>query len=194
MTASSRHSSWIAVMLVGLVVIALTIGIVNYWPKSKSGEKAKDDPNVPEDTPSPLVSQPRPDFSMSDTAGTHRAIKEWDGKVLAVNFWATWCGPCKEEIPEFNALQKLYGPKGMQFIGVALDDKKSVRTYLKSNPINYPVLVDGEDAAAQLATRYGDDQGVVPYTAFIDRKGRIAFIQYGSISGDLAKKIIESLL
>ena len=140
------------------------------------------------------MSQPRPEFTLPDLNGTHRAIKEWDGKVVAVNFWATWCGPCKEEIPQFNALQKKYGPRGMQFIGVAMDDRGSVKTYMKSNTIAYPVLVDGEDAAAQLAIRYGDDQGVVPYTAFIDRQGRIAFLQFGSMSEDLARQIIESLL
>mgnify|MGYP001547865850 CR=1 FL=1 len=131
---------------------------------------------------------------MPDLSGAHHAIKEWNGKVLAVNFWATWCGPCKEEIPSFNAMQKQYGPRGMQFIGVALDDAESVRAYLKSTPIGYPVLVGGEDEAMKLATRYGDDKGVVPYTVFIDREGKIAFLQYGAISPDLAREIIESLL
>ena len=173
-------------VVVAIAVLALVTGIVKNWPK--------DQPNSSLQTPqSPLISQLRPDFTMPDLAGTQRNIKEWDGKVLAVNFWATWCEPCKQEIADFNILQKQYGSKGFQFIGVALDDHQAVQTYLKTSAIVYPVLI-GEDEAAKVATHYGDDEGVVPYTAFIDRKGRIAFIQYGAMSQDHAREVIESLL
>jgi thiol-disulfide isomerase/thioredoxin len=172
-------------------VIALIAGIVSYWPKDADQNPA---PQTAAESQPPLIGQARLEFTLPDLSGAQRALKEWDGKVLAVNFWATWCGPCKEEIPSFNALQKQYGPRGMQFIGVAMDDTDSVKTYLKSTAIEYPVLIGGDEEASKLAIRYGDDEGVVPYTAFIDRKGRIAFLQYGAISPDLARQIIESLL
>lgn len=175
--------------------VALGIGIVKNWPANQDNEHSGAMGQEPQQAQaeSPMISQPRPDFTMPDLTGTRRNIKEWDGKVLAVNFWATWCEPCRQEIADFNALQKEYGGKGFQFVGVALDDLDAVQTYLKTGTIVYPVLI-GEDQAAQVASRYGDDQGVVPYTAFINRKGQIAFIQYGEMSRDLARQVIESLL
>lgn len=200
MTPVGKRPKWLWGAVVGLAAGALAVGIVLNWPGGDRRDDHSQAFQQPEavdtaetETPT-LVSQPRPEFSLPDLSGTRHALKEWDGKVLAVNFWATWCGPCKEEIPLFNTLQSQYGPRGMQFIGVAMDDRESVQTYVKTHAIDYPVLVDGEDVAERLAIRYGDDQGVVPYTAFIDRQGRIAFIQFGAISQDLARQIIESLL
>jgi len=190
-TPSFKRFNLILVAVISLAAITLSLGIVRNWPK---GILPHGSPGLAEDTPSALISQLRPEFTMPDLSGAHRAIKEWDGKVLAINFWATWCGPCKEEIPGFNAIQKQYGPRGMQFVGVALDDAESVMVYLKSTDIEYPVLVGGEDESIKLATLYGDDKGVVPYTAFIDREGKIAFLHYGAISPDLTREIIESLL
>jgi len=180
--------------LLGIAAGGLVYGIVLNWP-GQPGTAAAPPPEAsgPGDGASP-VDQPRPDFAMPDLAGTSHQVNEWDGKVLAVNFWATWCGPCKEEIPLFNALQKQYGPRGVQFVGVAMDARAAVKVYLKTHAIDYPVLVNGEDAASNLAVRYGDDQGVVPYTAFINRQGRIAFVQFGAMSEDLARQVIESLL
>lgn len=183
---SSKRSKVVLTAVVTLAAFALGTGIAINWPK--------DDAKIVQQTQSTLINQPRPDFTMPDLAGANRDIKEWDGKVLAVNFWATWCEPCKQEIADFNALQKQYGAKGLQFVGVALGDPESVHNYLKTRAIDYPVLIGGEDEAFKMATRYGDDEGVVPYTAFIDRKGRIAFLQYGQLSQDLARQIIETLL
>ena len=106
----------------------------------------------------------------------------------------TQIGYRKQEIADFNTLQKQYGARGLQFVGVAIDNLESVQDYVKTRAFDYPVLVGGEEQAVQVATRYGDDQGVVPYTVFIDRKGRIAFVQFGQISQDLARQVIESLL
>lgn len=187
-----KSSTIVFSVVVAISAVALGIGIVKNWPKdqdrpSELGQEARPQAQ------SSMISQPRPDFSMPDLTGTQRNIKEWDGKVLAVNFWATWCEPCKQEIADFNTLQKQYGGKGFQFIGVALDDLDAVQTYLKTSTIAYPVLI-GADQAANVASHYGDDEGVVPYTAFINRKGQIAFIQYGAMSQDLARQVIESLL
>jgi thiol-disulfide isomerase/thioredoxin len=185
-----KASSAIAGAIVIAAAAALGVGIVSHWPQDQAPTAGQE---TQADARSPMISQPRPDFSMPDLSGKQRNINEWDGKVLAVNFWATWCEPCKQEIADFNLLQKQYGPQGFQFVGVALDDHDAVQNYLKTGTIAYPVLV-GEDQATRIASRYGDDQGVVPYTAFINRKGQIAFIQYGAMSQDLARQVIQSLL
>jgi peroxiredoxin len=179
-------------LAVALTAVALGVGIVKYWPTDQPPpDQVGREPQA--ETQSPMISRVRPDFTMPDVTGKQRNIKEWDGKVLAVNFWATWCEPCKQEITDFNILQQQYANKGFQFVGVALDDLDAVQTYLKTSTITYPVLI-GEDQAAKVADTYGDEQGVVPYTAFINRKGQIAFIQYGAMSQDLARQVIESLL
>jgi len=191
-----KSTTVITGLIVAVIAVALGVGIVTHWPKGEpegqeeAGTRAQE--NQAETAPS-MISQLRPDFTMHDLSGKQRSIKEWDGRVLAVNFWATWCEPCKQEIADFNILQKQYGDKGFQFIGVALDDLDAVQTYLKTSTISYPVLI-GEEQAMTVASHYGDDEGVVPYTAFINRKGQIAFVQFGAMSQDLARQVIESLL
>ncbi len=138
---------------------------------------------------------PRPPFALPDTAGVSRHIKTWDGKVLVVNFWATWCGPCLREIPAFIELQKKYGAKGVQFVGVAFDDLEAIQGFSANSKIrfNYPILV-GEDEAMTIAATYGNVIGALPYTVIIDRQGKIIHGQIGEISRRAVEDIIKPLL
>jgi peroxiredoxin len=137
--------------------------------------------------------EPRPDFSLKDLDGKSHDISDWNGKVVLLNFWATWCPPCRHEIPAFIKLQKEFGPKGLQVVGVAIDQKQLVEEFRDTVGINYPVLV-GEMNAVDVSKRYGNQYGEIPYTVFIDRQGRIAHIQRGEMSEQQAAKIIRSLL
>ena len=138
---------------------------------------------------------PRPPFELPDMQGVSRHIKTWDGKVLVINFWATWCAPCLREIPVFVELQKKYGDKGLQFVGVAFDDLEAIQGFTKNSKIkfNYPILV-GEDEAMTIAAVYGNTIGALPYTVIIDRKGKIVHGQIGEISHRSAENIIKPLL
>jgi len=135
----------------------------------------------------------RPDFSLPDINGRLRSVSEWDGKVLAVNFWATWCPPCLKEIPAFVLLQSKYETQGLQFVGVALHKPEQVRQFVIDNKMNYPVLT-GEFEVIELAEALGNHTGALPYTVIIDRDGLIAYVKRGPLSTEQAEGVIGPLL
>ena len=120
-------------------------------------------------------------------------LAQWQGKVMVVNFWATWCPPCLAEIPEFIQLQKQYGKQGVQFIGIAIDQKSKVQAYAQEVGMNYPVLL-GDLAGIDFARRIGNAQGGLPYTVILDRSGKIVTTQLGALSHEKLEGIIKPLL
>jgi len=141
----------------------------------------------------PVNGERRPDFSLPDIEGRMHDISEWDGQVVALNFWATWCRPCLREIPAFVALQQEYAGRGLQFVGIALQEPAELPGFIEEHGINYPILA-GEEEVARIARRYGNDIGALPYTVFINRQGHIVHVQYGELPSDLAEHIISVLL
>jgi peroxiredoxin len=135
----------------------------------------------------------RPDFSLADINGKMRRIDEWNGRVIALNFWATWCPPCRQEIPEFVALQSRYADRGLQIVGIALQRPEEVQEFMQEHHINYPVLAGELDVIA-LSRVYGNDIGALPYTVIIDRQGKIVFVKQGRLSGEVAERVIARLL
>jgi thiol-disulfide isomerase/thioredoxin len=146
-------------------------------------------------TQSADVSTPdkRPEFSLTDIEGKTQDIKQWDGKVIMVNFWATWCPPCRKEIPAFIELQDAYRDKGLAIVGVAIDTKQNVIDFTDPMGVNYPVLI-GNQEGISLAKAYGNRYGVLPYTVFIDRSGKIVQTHRNELTFDEAEAIIKPLL
>ena len=140
-----------------------------------------------------LTGKPSPDFSLMDVSGQSRSVSEWQGKVLVINFWATWCPPCLEEIPHFIGLQDKYGDQGLQFLGIALEDVDAVVRFANEIGINYPLLV-GEQEVIKLGVKFGNRIGGLPYTVILDRSGIISFIKQGPLSVSEAEQVITSLL
>ena len=140
-----------------------------------------------------FVGRHRPEFTLPDLDGQLRSISEWDGKVIALNFWATWCPPCLKEVPEFVLLQTKYQAAGLQFIGVALQKPAEVRQFVAEHGMNYPVLT-GELEVIKLAESYGNHIGALPYTVIIDRNGQIAHVKPGVLPTEEAESIINRLL
>ena len=134
-----------------------------------------------------------PDFALPDVSGKQHNISEWQGKIRVINFWATWCAPCRKEIPEFIALQKQYEAKGLQFIGIAIDDPESVAQYLASININYPMLI-GDLTGIALAHQLGNTIDAVPFTLIVDRQGQIIHRHPGDFSKEQIVEIITPLL
>jgi len=132
-----------------------------------------------------------PDFTLRDMNGHPVRLSDFRGKAVVLNFWATWCPPCRREIPWFIALQKEYGPQGLQVIGVSMDDggRDAVEAFVKRMDINYPIL-QGDDHAASL---YGGAE-VLPTTYYISRDGQVVSSVTGLISeSEVERNIREAL-
>lgn len=135
----------------------------------------------------------RPVFELPDLEGNTRSITEWDGKILLVNFWATWCAPCRREIPLLNDLQAEYREEGVQIIGIAIDDAKLVAEYANEIGIVYPVLV-GEQEAIDVLRGFGTDFEGLPISVFVDRDGKIVGIHVAELKRPEAVAALEALL
>jgi thiol-disulfide isomerase/thioredoxin len=133
------------------------------------------------------------EFNLSDLSGQPHNISEWQGKILVINFWATWCPPCLKEIPDFITLQDQYKSQGLQFIGIALDDKEAVAKYIATTQINYPVLLGGEHGIV-VARQLGNNINAVPYTLIVDRQGQIIHRYPGKFPKEQLMEFIKPLL
>lgn len=112
------------------------------------------------------------DFSLPDLDGQPRRLSEFADKAVVLNFWASWCGPCLEEMPDFIDLQHRYGHRGVQFLGVAIEEAAPARELATRLKLNYPSMV-GDLEAMDIARRLGNTAGVLPYTVLIDTDGKI---------------------
>ena len=117
---------------------------------------------------------------LPDPDGREQALAQWRGKVLVVNFWATWCAPCREEMPQFVAAQARDGAKGVQFVGIAVDDVEKVRVFAREIGLNYPTLIGGF-GAIELSRTLGNDLAALPFTIVLDRRGRVVHTQLGPL-------------
>jgi peroxiredoxin len=132
------------------------------------------------------------DFTVKDLNGTNVSLASFKGKVIVLDFWATWCAPCKAEIPGFVELQDAYGSQGLQMVGVSVDDKvETLRPFASEFKMNYPVLVGlGRD---DLQDAYGPLWGI-PTTFVISREGKICKKHSGLVGKDRYEKDIKALL
>ena len=132
-------------------------------------------------------------LSLPDTSGRQQSLAQWRGKVVVVNFWATWCAPCREEMPEFVKIQRELGPKGLQFVGIAIDQAEKVEQFANELDLNYPALIGGY-AAVELSKTLGNPLSALPFTIVISRKGTVARTQLGAVDPTKLRSTIVSLL
>jgi peroxiredoxin len=139
--------------------------------------------------PETLVGTQRPEFSLPNLKGEPISISRWDGKIVLLNFWATWCPPCRKEMPGFVELQERYDKRGFQAVGVAIDRPEAVARFTKDLNAEYPQLI-GREAALEVTSRYGNHLGALPYSVLLDREGTIQFVK----AGELSKQALETKL
>lgn len=119
--------------------------------------------------------------TLDDESGSPQPLSQWRGKTLVINFWATWCPPCREEMPAFSRVQQVYANKGVQVIGIALDSADSVRSFSDRYPVAYPLLIGGAKGV-ELASQFGDSTLSLPYTVVLDQNGVGRLLRLGPLS------------
>jgi len=175
----TRRIAFIAVVIAS--TLALGAGV--YLGGGRDGQGSEPHPNA-----STLLA-----VTLPDVAGKQETLEQWKGKLLIVNFWATWCVPCREEMPEFVRAQREFGAKGLQFVGIAVDDADKVRQFAGDIGLNYPALIGGY-GAMELSRTLGNRLMALPFTVVVGRDGAIAHTQLGPLKSDQLRRIINKLI
>lgn len=134
-----------------------------------------------------------PPFTLPGVDGRQHQLQEWAGKVVLLNFWASWCSPCQTEIRDLVAWQERYGARGLQIVGIGMDDESRLRNVHRSLGINYPLLFASKSAPG-LAEAFGNRTGVVPYSVLISRAGAVVYSHAGVITSEIFEtQVLPSL-
>lgn len=133
-----------------------------------------------------------PNFTLADRDGKQRSLADWPNRSLIVNFWATWCGPCRKEIPLLKTLQRDHAGEGFQVIGVAVDFRDAVLEYARQMQIDYPLLI-GEQEALDAASSFGIEAFGLPFTVFSDAQGRVVAAHMGELTAEEADLILGAI-
>lgn len=131
--------------------------------------------------------------TLPDENGKPQALSQWKGKIIVLNFWATWCPPCREEMPELSALNTEYQDKNVIVIGIALDEIGLIKEFNAENNMSYPLLA-AEETGGQLGFNLGNDKSALPYTVIIKPDGTIANTYFGRITKPLLEETLIKLL
>ena len=168
-------------MIGGISMLALLAGVFSSHWISQTGLAS--DPSIKAFFANPWQT---PDGKSANT-------EDWRGKVLVVNFWASWCPPCVEEMPALDKIAQEYAAKNVLIVGIGIDSPSNIRQFLEKTPVSYPILIGGLDGSA-LAKQMGNAQGALPYTVIINAKGKSVYTKLGKISEEELKKAINSAI
>jgi thiol-disulfide isomerase/thioredoxin len=136
-----------------------------------------------------VIPETLPDISMADRDGVTRSLRDWKGRPVIVNFWATWCGPCRDEIPLLKALRNQRKSEQLEVVGIAIDARDAVLQYARDIGMDYPILI-GEQEGYRAAEAFGVAL-VLPFSVFADTKGRIVTLKIGELHADEAAFILD---
>lgn len=144
-----------------------------------------------------LVGQRRPDFTLADAAGNAAAAADFDGQIVLLNFWATWCAPCVEEMPMLARLHSDFAGRGLQVVGIAVDEPARAQSFADDLGLDYPVLfgagLSGAGEAMLVGRRYGNASGMLPYSVLIDAGGIVRWTHLGAVTREQLEHQIAAL-
>ncbi len=167
-----------------IIAIILVCVLAGVWAIQKFGTAP------PIDTTSAVKTLP--DFTLPDLNDQPRSISEWSGKSLVINFWATWCAPCRREMPLLQSLHDGRTDDTLEIVGVALDNREDVTRFITEIGVSYPILY-GEDNATTAAESFGDDFIGLPFTAFVTPEGEILALRAGELHADELNQLVAEL-
>lgn len=176
--------------IAALVASAALAGSVAYLAYDRQAAPTPTPP-LPVAEPAQLV-ETLPSFQLADRAGEMRSLQDWPDRALIVNFWATWCAPCRREIPLLQQVQRERGADGFQVIGIAVDFRDKVLAYAEEMSIEYPLLI-GEQEALDAAAAFGLDAIGFPFTVFTDRSHRVVAAHLGELEPAEAEVILAAV-
>ncbi|MFM0225248.1 TlpA family protein disulfide reductase [Paraburkholderia dipogonis] len=178
-------------ILAGVLVAAVAAGggvLANHWLNGGAEEVAHAaQPPSTQNAVAQLWTAP-----VTTVDGKPQTLSLLKGHPIVVNFWASWCGPCVEEMPALSQLQRDYAKKGIQFVGLGVDSEKNVQAFLQKVKVAYPVYVTGF-GGADLARAFGNTAGGLPFTVVIDAKGNIRSTKLGQIDPQALKQTLDAL-
>jgi peroxiredoxin len=145
-------------------------------------------PSAPADTAVAALMQ----VSMKDSGGKQRKMSEWQGKVLLLNFWATWCPPCVSEMPELVALQNELAGKNLQVVGIGIDSPSNIREFAEKHQITYPLLLGGLEGS-ELSRQFGNQSGGLPFTILIGPDGSVRQTYMGRLNMEKVRADLASI-
>ena len=145
----------------------------------------------PQGPPARPIPDTVPDVKMPDLSGQQKSLRDFLGHPLIINFWATWCAPCRREIPLLQQLRRAYQGDGLTVVGIAVDFRSAVADYVRRQTIDYPLLI-GEDSGLAAAEQFGM-QTVLPFSVFADAQGHIVALKIGELHRDEADYILGTM-
>jgi thiol-disulfide isomerase/thioredoxin len=178
--------------IAAIVVAAAAAGAAAYFYREAAAPPAPLAAPEPATAPQVQLVETLPRFTLADRDGQPRSLQDWPGKALIVNFWATWCAPCRREIPLLQQLQRDHGAEGFQVIGIAVDFRDKVLAYADDMKIDYPLLI-GEQDALDAAAAFGVPTVGFPFTVFSDRRGRVVTTHFGELTAPQADLILDAV-
>jgi peroxiredoxin len=140
-----------------------------------------------------LVGTLRPDYRLGSSTGEWVEAADFDGSPVLVNFWATWCAPCRKEMPMLSDIHTEFSTAGLQVVGIALDDVEQARGFADELGINYPILVGSTDVMTA-ASQYGNSSGVLPYSVLLDSDGIIRWVYLGELHEDELRLALQIVM
>jgi thiol-disulfide isomerase/thioredoxin len=202
--AGFRHASIGLLMVTAVLLASAVVGFIAYRllpqpgsvhtaaAKAASPAAAAGDTEIAAEGAAPTLRKvpvELPEIRLPDTDGTLHRLADWKGHPLVVNFWATWCEPCRREIPLLRTLRREHAADGLEIVGIAVDYPDDVRKYARAHGIDYPVLI-GDQGGLAAASAFGMDT-VLPFSVFADRQGRVVALRLGELHQDEASLILE---
>ncbi|MCZ4307132.1 TlpA disulfide reductase family protein [Zoogloeaceae bacterium G21618-S1] len=177
-----------------IVLVAIAAGALGYWTSRNTNPSiirplaSASSPASP-DTVSPAEGARLLTITLPDADGKMHALDALKDTVVVANFWATWCPPCRKEIPDFSDVSERYHARGVRFVGLSLDTPERVAAFRDEMKVPYPLLI-GDGSTVDLAAKLGNPAGALPFTVILDRQGQIRHLSVGGLSkSDLEGKI-----